>query len=139
VGPDGQVEHEPAIVLLPQRRGAVSQAALGKVLPGSQGVVILPLCSVMLRPHPKCWVLSRAPQHKRDMELLESVQQRATKMIKGLSQTPKMVKCTSPARKVRESWDFSLEKAHGGSHQYIETSEWKIQRGQSQALFSGAQ
>jgi len=31
-----------------------------------------------------CWVQPWAPQYKRDMEILEQVQQRGIKMIKGL-------------------------------------------------------
>jgi len=42
---------------------------------------ILPLCSALVRPHMKSCIQLWSPQHKKEMELLERVQRRATKMI----------------------------------------------------------
>jgi len=50
--------------------------------------VILPLYSVFVRPHPESCIQLWSLQPTEDMGLLERVQRRATKMIRGLENLP---------------------------------------------------
>ena len=48
--------------------------------------VILSICSALVRPHLEYCVQMWSPQYRRNMEALECIQRRATKMIQEMDQ-----------------------------------------------------
>jgi len=99
---DEKLNRSCQCVVTAQKANSILSCITGTAASRSREV-ILPLSSVLLRPHLQYCLQHWSPQHRKDMDLLEQVQRRAIKMIRGLEHF-------SNDERLREFGLFRLEK-----------------------------
>ena len=71
---DGKLDMSQQCALTAQRANHIL-GCIERTVASRAREVILPLCSVLVRPHLEYCIQMQSPQYRRDMKLLECVQQ----------------------------------------------------------------